>query len=89
MSAGLKPLTAGPDGPAPRHIAVIMDGNGRWAQSRGLPRAAGHRAGAHAVRRTIEAAVGAGLVLFLFTLVINTLAGVVVSRSRSGASTEI
>ena len=59
MSAGLKPLTAGPDGSAPRHIAVIMDGNGRWAQSRGLPRAAGHRAGAHAVRRTIEAAVGA------------------------------
>ena len=70
MSAGLKPLTAGPDGSAPRHIAVIMDGNGRWAQSRGLPRAAGHRAGAHAVRRTIEAAVGAGvgwLTLYAFS----------------------
>ena len=40
----------------PRHVAIIMDGNGRWARSRGLPRVAGHRAGAQAVRRTIEAA---------------------------------
>jgi len=39
----------------PRHIAIIMDGNGRWAASRGLPRAAGHRAGRDAIRRTIEA----------------------------------
>ncbi len=39
------------------HIAIIMDGNGRWATSRGLPRVAGHRAGADAVRRTVEAAV--------------------------------
>ncbi len=38
-----------------------MDGNGRWARSRGLPRAAGHRAGAQAVRRTIEAAIGCGV----------------------------
>jgi undecaprenyl diphosphate synthase len=38
------------------HVAIIMDGNGRWAQARGLPRIAGHRAGADAVRRTIEAA---------------------------------
>ena len=38
----------------PRHIAVIMDGNGRWAQKRYLPRAAGHRAGVEAVRSTIE-----------------------------------
>ena len=60
VGAGLKPKPAGPDGVAPRHIAVIMDGNGRWAQSRGLPRAAGHRAGAQAVRRTIEAAAAAG-----------------------------
>ena len=47
-----------------------MDGNGRWARSRGLPRAAGHRAGAGAVRRTIEAAVGAGvgwLTLYAFS----------------------
>jgi undecaprenyl diphosphate synthase len=39
----------------PRHIAIIMDGNGRWAASRGLPRATGHRAGRDAIRRTIEA----------------------------------
>jgi undecaprenyl diphosphate synthase len=40
----------------PRHIAIIMDGNGRWAQARGLPRIAGHRQGAEAVRRTVRAA---------------------------------
>src|SRR5439155_602474 len=39
----------------PPHIAIIMDGNGRWAAARGLPRAAGHRAGLEAVRRIIEA----------------------------------
>jgi undecaprenyl diphosphate synthase len=39
------------------HIAIIMDGNGRWAARRRLPRTAGHRAGARAVRRTVEAAV--------------------------------
>src|SRR5271155_5994043 len=42
--------------PVPRHIAIIMDGNGRWAQARGLPRVAGHRQGAEAVRRTVRAA---------------------------------
>jgi undecaprenyl diphosphate synthase len=40
----------------PRHIAIIMDGNGRWAKARGLPRIAGHRQGAEAVRRTVRAA---------------------------------
>lgn len=39
----------------PKHIAIIMDGNGRWAAARGLPRAAGHRAGRDAIRPTIEA----------------------------------
>ena len=43
------------------HVAIIMDGNGRWADKRGLPRPAGHRAGAAAVRRTIEAAVAGGI----------------------------
>ncbi|MGC8523378.1 MAG: polyprenyl diphosphate synthase [Acidibrevibacterium sp.] len=43
--------------PPPCHVAIIMDGNGRWAQARSLPRIAGHRAGARAVRRTIEAAL--------------------------------
>jgi undecaprenyl diphosphate synthase len=46
---------------APRHVAVIMDGNGRWAKERGLPRAAGHRAGAESVRRTLRACEAAGV----------------------------
>lgn len=43
------------------HVAIIMDGNGRWAQQRGLPRTTGHRAGAKAVRRIVEAAPGLGI----------------------------
>ena len=43
------------------HAAIIMDGNGRWATGRGLPRIAGHRAGADAVRRTVEAAPDTGI----------------------------
>jgi undecaprenyl diphosphate synthase len=45
----------------PRHIAIIMDGNGRWAKARGLPRIAGHRSGAEAVRRTVTAAGDIGI----------------------------
>ena len=45
----------------PRHIAIIMDGNGRWAKARGLPRIAGHRSGAEAVRRTVTAAGELGI----------------------------
>jgi undecaprenyl diphosphate synthase len=47
--------------PLPRHVAIIMDGNGRWAQARGLPRVAGHREGASAVRRVTQAARRLGL----------------------------
>jgi len=43
------------------HAAIIMDGNGRWASARGLPRVAGHRAGAEALRRTVEAAPDLGI----------------------------
>jgi undecaprenyl diphosphate synthase len=43
------------------HVAIIMDGNGRWALGRGLPRVAGHRAGAAAVRRVVEAAPNLGI----------------------------
>jgi len=46
---------------APRHVAIIMDGNGRWAKQRGLPRVAGHRAGAEAVRRALQAAADLGV----------------------------
>lgn len=45
----------------PEHIAIIMDGNGRWAQSRGLPRTIGHRHGADAVKRTVKAAAELGI----------------------------
>jgi undecaprenyl diphosphate synthase len=45
----------------PAHVAIIMDGNGRWATSRGLPRIAGHRRGADSVRRTVNAAAELGI----------------------------
>jgi undecaprenyl diphosphate synthase len=54
----------------PLHVAIIMDGNGRWANARGLPRIAGHRTGADAVRRTVEAAPALGvsvLTLYAFS----------------------
>ena len=51
----------------PQHVAIIMDGNGRWAQRRGLPRAAGHRAGLSAVRMSIERCMTLGIgVLTIF-----------------------
>jgi undecaprenyl diphosphate synthase len=57
-------------GSVPRHVAIIMDGNGRWAADRGLPRYEGHRAGMKAVRQAVEGAVEAGvsiLTLFAFS----------------------
>ena len=45
----------------PRHVAIIMDGNGRWAQSRGLPRTMGHKAGTEAVKRIVRAAAELGI----------------------------
>ena len=56
--------------PTPKHVAIIMDGNGRWAARRGLPRVAGHKAGAEAVRRAMQAAVDHGvevLTLYAFS----------------------
>jgi undecaprenyl diphosphate synthase len=61
---GITPITV------PRHVAIIMDGNGRWAASRGLPRVVGHREGIKAVRQSIEAAMDLGvkfLTLFAFS----------------------
>ncbi len=49
------------DGPAARTVAIIMDGNGRWAAARGLPVEAGHREGTRALRRTVEAAIDLGV----------------------------
>jgi undecaprenyl diphosphate synthase len=54
----------------PRHVAIIMDGNGRWAKARGLPRAAGHRQGAESARKVLRAAGEAGvecLTLYAFS----------------------
>lgn len=50
-----------PTGSFPEHIAIIMDGNGRWAKARNLPRAVGHERGVEALRRTVEAAQEVGL----------------------------
>ena len=47
--------------PGPEHVAIIMDGNGRWASARGLPRAVGHERGVEALRRTVEAAPDLGI----------------------------
>jgi undecaprenyl diphosphate synthase len=47
--------------PPPVHVGIIMDGNGRWAQARGLPRVEGHRQGAEAVRRAVKASVDLGV----------------------------
>src|SRR4029079_18644167 len=67
-----EPLTKIGDGEyvVPRHVAIIMDGNGRWAAARGLPRREGHRRGVEALRRTVRAAGDLGiayLTIFLFT----------------------
>ena len=52
----------------PRHVAIIMDGNGRWATQRGLPRSSGHRQGVEALRRTVRAASDLGIsVLTLYS----------------------
>jgi undecaprenyl diphosphate synthase len=64
MNRELPPL---PKASLPRHVAIIMDGNGRWAQRRGSPRAIGHRAGVRTVRKVLRAAGRAGIeVLTLF-----------------------
>ncbi len=58
------------NGAVPRHVAIIMDGNGRWARERSLPRPLGHRAGMQAVREVVEGAIEAGvevLTLFAFS----------------------
>ncbi len=66
----IAPLTTTADSTVPVHVAIIMDGNGRWANARGKPRSMGHKAGAEAVRRTLESAAELGvkyLTLFSFS----------------------
>src|SRR3974390_2282296 len=58
------PIDCDPDLPmtsAPVHVGIIMDGNGRWAAARGLPRLEGHRRGVEAVRRAVRAATDLGI----------------------------
>jgi undecaprenyl diphosphate synthase len=66
-----EPASAGPDSRSvPRHVAIIMDGNGRWANKRLLPRVAGHRKGVESVRASVRAAIEQGvefLTLFAFS----------------------
>jgi undecaprenyl diphosphate synthase len=70
MSEAEVPRSAKPAFAVPRHVAIIMDGNGRWAAARGLPRGEGHRRGVEALRRTIRAAgeIGIGFItIFSFS----------------------
>ena len=63
-----QPLHAGGEGYMPLHVAIIMDGNGRWAAARGLPRVEGHRRGVEALRKTVRAASDLGIrVLTIFS----------------------
>ena len=57
----VEPSTQSGEAAAPLHVAIIMDGNGRWAKARGLPRSAGHKRGADAARRVVEAAGDLGV----------------------------
>src|SRR5665647_1039516 len=61
METKRQPAPPQRDDALPRHIAIIMDGNGRWASERGLPRVVGHRNGVEAVRRTVRAAIELGI----------------------------
>jgi undecaprenyl diphosphate synthase len=64
----VQPLSGGGGYDMPRHVAIIMDGNGRWAAARGLPRVEGHRRGVEALRKTVRAAGNLGIsVLTIFS----------------------
>ncbi len=70
MADGPQAATVNRITPLPTHVAIIMDGNGRWARRRGLPRLAGHKAGTDNIRRTVERFDGYGvkfLTLFAFS----------------------
>jgi undecaprenyl diphosphate synthase len=68
MSKAAPPTVPIGDFTVPRHVAIIMDGNGRWASARGLPRAEGHRRGVEALRRTVRAAGDLGIgILTIFS----------------------
>jgi len=60
-SDGTSTESGGAQQSGPQHVAIIMDGNGRWAQARGRPRLFGHHAGAKRVREIVEACPGLGV----------------------------
>src|SRR5438046_63678 len=67
-NTGPLPTAQTGDFAVPRHVAIIMDGNGRWAAARGLPRSEGHRRGVEALRRTVRAAGDLGIgILTIFS----------------------
>jgi undecaprenyl diphosphate synthase len=83
MRRGLDLLPQIDRGALPAHIAIIMDGNGRWARKRGLPRVAGHRAGINAVREAVEGSAELGIpVLTLYAFSVENW-----KRPRSEVST--
>jgi undecaprenyl diphosphate synthase len=68
MSISEATMPAAPEDRVPRHVAIIMDGNGRWAAARGLPRGEGHRRGVEALRKTVRAAGELGIgILTIFS----------------------
>jgi len=70
MALSAQSIVPAGDGPPPKHVAIIMDGNGRWATKHGVKRAAGHKQGAEAVREAIKGAADAGvsyLTLYAFS----------------------
>ena len=70
LQSDLQPQLPPASSAIPRHVAIIMDGNGRWAQQRNLPRIAGHHAGVEAVRDVVQACGKKGvevLTLFAFS----------------------
>jgi undecaprenyl diphosphate synthase len=78
-------VPADPDRDWPKHVAIIMDGNGRWARARGLPRGEGHRQGVEALRRTVRHAAARGVrkYLTLFSLLLGKLERAPPTRSAT------
>lgn len=66
MGGNKSPTVEPAEAAVPRHVAIIMDGNGRWAAARGLPRLEGHRRGVEALRRTVRAATDLGIEYLTF-----------------------
>ena len=84
ITQATQPRTATDSGfEVPRHVAIIMDGNGRWAAARGLPRVEGHRRGVEALRKTVRAAGELGIaVLTIFRFQLGELVAAAIGDRR-------